>query len=247
MTASTISLRSRSVRTSGSCWAETTTVLTRFATPCSYSTVTWVLPSGRHLAGLADLGEAAGHPMGERDRKRHQLRRLAAGEPEHHPLVAGAQLAARGVLADLQRRVDALGDVRRLALDRDERAAGLVVEAVLGLRVADVADGFADDRLEVDVGVGRDLAEDEDETGRRRRLTGDAGIRVLADDRVQDRVRDLVAHLVRMPLGDGFRGEQVLGSVDDAGHAFLCCLRRSLARPSRKADASTAASAPDGA
>ena len=70
----------------------------------------------RQLAGLADLGEPAGHAVGERDRQRHQLRRLAAGEPEHHPLVAGAQLVrGRRVVADLERRVDALGDVAATA------------------------------------------------------------------------------------------------------------------------------------
>src|SRR4029079_12565951 len=114
---------------------------------------------------------------------------------------------------------------------RHERAAGLVVEAVLGLRVADVADGVADDRLEVDVGLRRDLAENEDETGRRRGLAGDAGVRVVADDRVEDRVGDLVAHLVGMALGDGFRGEQVLRGVNDAGHSGP--LRVSAPRVSR--------------
>ena len=118
----------------------------------------------------------------------------------------------RRAVADLERRVDAQGDVRRLVLDRDQRAAGLVVEAVVGLRVADVADGLADDLLEVDVGVGRDLAEDDDEAGRRRRLAGDPRVRILADDRVEDRVRDLVAHLVGMALGHRLRGEQVLGA-----------------------------------
>ena len=110
-------------------------------------------PEVRQLAGLADLGQPARHPVGERDRQRHQLGRLAAGEPEHHPLVAGAELERRrGVVADLERGIDALGDVGRLLLDRDERAAGQVVEAVVGPGVADVADGVADDRLEVDVG-----------------------------------------------------------------------------------------------
>ena len=164
----------------------------------------------RQLAGLADLGEAARHPMGEGDRQRHQLRRLAAGEPEHHPLVAGTELVRGRIVADLERRVDALGDVRRLALDRDQRAAGLVVEAVVGSGIADVADGVADDLLEVDVGVRRDLAEDDHEAGRRRRLAGDAGVRIVADDRVEDGVRDLVAHLVGMAFGDRFGGEQVL-------------------------------------
>ena len=123
--------------------------------------------------------------------QRHELGRLAAGEAEHHPLVAGAELAAlrRRVVADLERRVDALRDVRRLALDRDQRAAGLVVEAVVGLRVADVADGVADDLLEVDVGLRRDLAEDDDEAGRGRGLARDPRVRIVADDRVEDGVR----------------------------------------------------------
>ena len=143
----------------------------------------------RQLAGLADLGQAARHPMGQGDRQRHQLGGLAAGEPEHHPLVAGAELEGRSrVVANLERGVDALGDVRRLLLDRDQRPAGQVVEAVVGARVADVADGVADDRLEVDVGGRRDLAEDHHETGRRGRLAGHARVRVVADDGVQDRV-----------------------------------------------------------
>ena len=122
----------------------------------------------------------------------------------------------RRVVADLERRVDALGDVGRLLLDRHQRAAGQVVEAVVGPRVADVADRVADDRLEVDVGLGGDLAEDHDQAGRGGRLAGDPGARVLADDRVQDGVGDLVAHLVRVAFGDRLGGEQVLGCVDDA-------------------------------
>ena len=39
---------------------------------------------------------------------------------------------------------------------------------------------------------------------------------ILADDRVQDGVGDLVAHLVGMALGDRLGGEQVVRGVDDA-------------------------------
>ena len=62
----------------------------------------------------------------------------------------------------------------------------------------------------------RDLAEDHDEAGRGRGLAGDAGVRILADDRVQDGVDDLVAHLVRVAFGDRFGREQVVRGVDDA-------------------------------
>ena len=114
-----MSERRRSARTSGSCWAETTTVLTRFGDAVLVldgDLGLAVRAQVRQLAGLADLGQPARHPVGERDRQRHQLGRLAAGEAEHHPLVAGAQLERRGrVVADLERRVDALGDVRATA------------------------------------------------------------------------------------------------------------------------------------
>ena len=220
MTASTISERRRSARTSGSCWAETTTVRTRFGTPCSYSTVTWVLPSGRRYGSWPDLRTSA---------RRRAIRCASAigsgissgvsrqAKPNIIPWSpAPSSNAEARVVAHLERRVDAQRDVGRLLLDRDERAAGQVVEAVVGAGVADVADGVADDGLEVDVGRGRDLAEDHDEAGRGRRLAGDPGVRVLADDRVQDRVGDLVAHLVRVTLGHRFGREQVVGGVDDA-------------------------------
>ena len=132
------------------------------------------------LARLAHLGQAAGHPMGEGDRQRHQLGRLAAGEPEHHALVARAQLVA----------VDAHRDVRRLLLDADQDAAGLVVEAVVGPGIADAPHGLADDLLEVGVGRRRDLAEDDDQARRGRRLAGD---RALGSSRmIASRIASLI-------------------------------------------------------
>jgi len=44
---------------------------------------------GQH-AGFAHVGESPGELVRERDRQRHELARLVAGEAEHHPLVAGA-------------------------------------------------------------------------------------------------------------------------------------------------------------
>ena len=171
----------------------------------------------RQLTRLAGLGQAARHPVGERDRQRHELGRLAAGEPEHHPLVAGTELVGRRrVVTGLERRVDAHRDVGRLLLDAHEGPAREVVEAVLGPRVPDVADGVPDDGLEVDVDLRRDLTEHEDQPGRRRGLARHACEGVAGDDRVEDRIADLVAHLVRMTLGHGLGREQVVLGVDDA-------------------------------
>ena len=171
----------------------------------------------RQLAGLADLGEPAGHAVGERDRQRHQLGRLAAGEAEHHPLVAGAQLvggAASSRVSSAASTPIAMSADCSLTLTRVPHVQ--VVEAVLGPRVADVADGVADDGLEVDVGLRRDLAEHEHETGRGRRLARHARERIAPDDRIEDGVADLVAHLVRMTLGHRLGREEVVLGVDDA-------------------------------
>ena len=63
---------------------------------------------------------------------------------EHEPLVAGADPVERIVVArvvlHLEGLVDALRDVGRLLVERDDHAAGLGVEAVLRARVADLGD-----------------------------------------------------------------------------------------------------------
>ena len=53
----------------------------------------------------------------------------------------------------------------------------------------------------------RDLAADDHEARRHEGLARDAAERVLGEDRIEDGVRDLVGHLVRMTLGDGLGGE----------------------------------------
>ena len=74
--------------------------------------------------------------------------------------------------------------------------------------VADLGDRLADEPRDVHVGLGRDLAGDDDEAGRDQRLAGDAAVRVVGEDGVEDRVRDLVGDLVRVPLGDRLGREE---------------------------------------
>ena len=149
---------------------------------------------------LADLGQVLHQVVRERNRQRHQLGRLVAGEAEHEPLVAGA-------LVELARAIHAHRDVRRLTVDRRQDGAGLVVETHLRGRVADLLDRLAGEFGIGDARVGRDLAGDDNHSGLAEHLAGDARLGVVADDLVDDGVGDLVAHLVGMPLGDGFRGE----------------------------------------
>ncbi len=173
-----------------------------------------VRPQVRQDARLADLREPLADLVREHDRQRHQLRRLARRVAEHHPLVACAHLVERvvvaGVVLDLVGGVDALRDVGRLLVDRDDDAARVRVEAPLRVRVADLRDLLAHDLRDVDVRLGRDLARDDDEPSRDQRLAGDAPVGVVAKDGVEDAVGDLVGDLVRMSFGDGLGREQEL-------------------------------------
>ena len=82
-----------------------------------------------------------GHPLQDLvavvKRRRHQIGGLVAGEAEHDALVAGTFVLVAG-------RVDALRDVRRLAVEIIVEIGGLPVEAFL--LVADPLDDAADDR-----------------------------------------------------------------------------------------------------
>src|SRR6185312_13838265 len=104
----------------------------------------------------------------------------------------------------------ALVDVGRLLADQVEHAAGGAVEADVAGVVADVQDHLARDRLEVDPCVRGDFAGDDRDPGLDHGFAGHVRGRVLGDDGVQHRVRDLVGDLVRMAFGHGLGGEQVV-------------------------------------
>ncbi len=55
-----------------------------------------------------------------------------------------------------------------------------------------------------------DLAADHDAVGGGEGLAGDAGLGLFGQEGVEDGVRDPVADLVGVALGDGFRGEDVI-------------------------------------
>jgi hypothetical protein len=84
--------------------------------------------------------------------------------------------------------VQTLRNVGRLLLNGNEHVAGLVVEALVGRVVANVLDGVADDLLEVEVGLGGDLAKDHDHTGLGGALACDLGERVLPEAGIENGV-----------------------------------------------------------
>ena len=174
---------------------------------------------------LADEGEAAADLVRQRDRQRHHLWSLVAGETDHHALIAGADGLdlCIGHLAPLrfQRLVHSQGDVGRLLLERNDDATGIAVKAVLGPGVADFADGLAGQLSDVHVGSRRDLAHHHDQAGGGAHLAGYSAVRVILDDRVQHRVRDLIADLVRMSFSNRFGCQEKLRCSHKRGaHSF---------------------------
>ena len=163
---------------------------------------------------MRTCGEARRQAVRERDRQRHQLGRLVGRVAEHHALVAGAgdvELVVGAGRALLVGSVDALGDVGRLAVDRADHRAGVAVEAVGGVVVADVAARFARTSSGMSrCTVGGDLARDDDQAGVHEGLAGDAPVGVLGEHGVQHGVGDLVGDLVGMAFRHRLRREQVL-------------------------------------
>src|SRR5580658_9409427 len=105
--------------------------------------------------------------MRQRDRSRHQLLILITSITKHHALVAGAA----GVYAH--------GDVAGLFVDAGDYGAGVAVETVDGVVVADGADGAADYALEIDVGFGGDFARNYYEAGGGEGFAGYAAGRIF--------------------------------------------------------------------
>lgn len=66
------------------------------------------------------------------------------------------------------------------------------------------------------VGRRRDFSGNHRETRGDQRLTGDTGLLVLGQEGIQDGIGDLICDLVRVPLGDGLRCEEMT-----IGHATL--------------------------
>ena len=172
------------------------------------------LAIGPHIgqqAGLADNGHLSAQLLGQGQGQGHQLRRFVAGVAEHHALVAGtlAQLGLRAGLV-FQGLVHAHGDIRGLLVDRGNDGAGVAVKAVLAAVVANIPDHSPGNMGNIHIAVGGDLTHDMDEAGAGRGLAGHAAHGVLFQDGVQHGVGDLVADLVGMAFGHGFRSKQIV-------------------------------------
>ncbi|CDB87766.1 putative uncharacterized protein PY07799 [Firmicutes bacterium CAG:170] len=159
----------------------------------------------RQLAVLTFGSQRAGQVVRVGDGGGHQLLRFVAGKAEHHALIASTGLG-RVVVGG----VHAHGDIGGLLVDGGQDRAAAAVEAAFGVVIADAGDGIARNARDVHIAARGDFAHDQNEAGRGRAFTGDARLRVLRQNGVQNAVGDLVADLVGMSFGHGFRGENSL-------------------------------------
>ena len=165
----------------------------RTGLPSTYSTETWLLPSGRRyfsVPALAHFRELLAEAVRQLNRQRHQLRGFVAGVAEHQALIARAA------------GIHAHRDIGRLALDQVQDAAGLGVETECGVGVADVGDRLARDLRHVDVAGGGDFAGDDADAGGDQHFAGHAAHRILREDGVEDGVGNLVGYLVGVTFCD---------------------------------------------
>lgn len=151
------------------------------------TTILLVLDGDLGLRVGAEPGKGAGATsnshggvelVGKHDGEGHQLLGLVCRVSEHDTLVTGTVILERAV-------VETLGDIGRLLLDRDENVAGLVVEALGRVVVANLLNGLADNLLVVDLGLGGDFTENHDHAGLGGGLAGDLGGRVFPEASIE--------------------------------------------------------------
>ena len=162
------------------------------------------------LSAFADLGQTADQAVRQRDGQGHQLRCFVTGVAEHHTLIAGSEkiLLVRSAGLVLHGVIHTQRDVRRLLVDRGQHGAGVGVEAVGGIIIADIADDVAGDARNIHIAGGGDFSHNHDHAGGSGNLAGYAAHRILPHNFIQNGIGNLVADLVRMPFGNGFRSKK---------------------------------------
>ncbi len=180
----------------------------------------------RRSAALAIRREPFEDLVAVVERRRHVVGRFIAGEAEHDALVTGAFVL-------VARRIDALRDFGRLAVQVVFEGQRLPVEPVL--LIADFAHRAAHRFLDFFLRAGgpapvfgpvgivgvvhrsaADLAREDHPLGRRHGFAGHAGFGILGQHQIDDRIRNLVGHLVGMALGDALGGEEKTGAHERA-------------------------------
>ncbi len=150
--------------------------------------------------------------MCQRNRHGHQLGGFIACIAEHHPLVpcTGRVLLAGIGVAVLERIVHAHCNIPRLLVNAGQHRTGLAVKPVFRAVIADLFDRLARDRRNIHITFGRNFTHNHHHAGGHCGFAGDTRPGIICNDRIEHRVRNLVADFVRMSLGDRLGCKQIL-------------------------------------
>ena len=178
------------------------------------------------LALVAQLRLTFDQAVRKVDRQRHQVRRFIACVAEHQALVACTLIQIQTAPF-----IDALGDIGRLLVVGDEHGATAIVDAVVGIVVADPLDCLARNRLVVDDRFRGDFTRQDNEPGVTQCLGSHARVFVLREDRVEDGVRDLVGYFVRMTFRHRLRRKEEAAAAHEYVLKYFLSLNDALRIP----------------
>src|SRR5690625_217210 len=112
-------------------------------------------------------------------------------------------------------------NIRCLLSNRHVDTTGCSIKPVIRGVVTDIEDRLANDFGDFHVGRGADFTGDLNLTGRDQRFIGNLGVGVPSDDRIEHRIRNLIADLVRVASGHRFRGKQAQLAVTNSGIGLI--------------------------
>lgn len=154
---------------------------------------------GNHMP-LAELRQLDEQQVRQVECERQVARGLGAGVAKHHALVAGA-------LVLLLAAVHAAVDVARLLVYGGEHAAGVGVEHVGALVVANLLDGATSHVGEVDIRLRLHFACEHHLSGGDEGFARHLRLWVESEKLVENSIANLIGNLVGVPFGNGFRCE----------------------------------------
>merc|ERR1712198_595171 len=132
--------------------------------------------------------------MGKNNCEGHALLSLVCGVTEHQTLISCAAVIIVLILPHSPR------DVWALLLERHHQGESLVVKPFAGVIISNVLHCVPHNLLIINMSLASDLSAHHDHSSLCHCLAGNLSVRILLEMSIQDCVRHLVAHLVRVAL-----------------------------------------------
>ncbi|TSC97675.1 MAG: Uncharacterized protein Greene101449_1111 [Candidatus Peregrinibacteria bacterium Greene1014_49] len=140
---------------------------------------------------LARFGKTLCEFVSECNRQRHELRRFITGESEHEPLISSALF-----FIAVRFRIDPEGNICALCPHADNDSAGLVIESIDGIVIANFTDSFAGNSCDIDVSRCTHFSGNNNKAGGCKALAGDVCVRVLTQRVIENGIGNLIAEFI---------------------------------------------------